>query len=193
MILQIGNVTKSDHSLIGCHQCALIRRAGPQRSTEAVEEGTQRNVWKINTCHRASSCFPLPPGTETALKTQRSDKHTHSQTEPCTCRANAFWCDQIKCDTTIDETSCCLSASFMFTVLLNTCQKWLPYQSSTLSRILRSKTLWNARSDLITVHSSSSNPNLIKPKWCTVKRTAEAASAVYLAIALFVFSNYTDV
>lgn len=44
-----------------CHQCALIRRAGPQLSADAVEEGTQKNVWNINTCHRASSCFPLPP------------------------------------------------------------------------------------------------------------------------------------
>lgn len=77
-LLEYDEVTQRSHWL--CHHCALIRRGGPQRSADAVEEGTRRNVWNINTCHTASSCFPLPPGGETLLQTQRSD------TRWCTCK-----------------------------------------------------------------------------------------------------------
>lgn len=51
-----------------------------------------------------SSCFPLPPGTETALQTPT---HTHWQTEPFLLLANAFQCCyQMKCDAIVDKTRC---------------------------------------------------------------------------------------
>lgn len=51
-----------------CHQCALIRRTGPRRSAQAVEEGKQRSVEHKHLPQ--SPCFLLPPGAETTLQAQ---------------------------------------------------------------------------------------------------------------------------
>jgi len=114
------------------HRCALIRRAGPQWNTGAVEEGTQKNVWNINTCHRAGSCFPLPPCTEPA--SQRYPTHTYTHTRSHSEKHAHFW--QLLSDVlSISQIGDGVprETRLLIAFLYRTCWRAVSYQSFTLS------------------------------------------------------------
>lgn len=93
-----------------CHQRALIWRAGPQPSTDTVDEGTQRNVWNINTCHRAPASHYL------LVRNQHYKHRSHihiltNRAAQMSDKYSTFQCGayRIKCDTPVDKTHCCHS------------------------------------------------------------------------------------